>query len=207
LFLGSQNHTHAPVAVQAFNTAAKRMGLPWTAISRGLAADATDPATADDLAAAACVIVLNREEEVSLLRERFANYTDTVEFWEIASGTETPIIIEREVNALIARLLGGGERPEALPPPSAPKPAKLKLPIKPVKVGRETAGRRGKGVTVVWDLPLCEAELQQLATQLKAKCGTGGTVKDGRIEIQGDQRNRVVVELEKLGYTVKRSGG
>jgi mannose-6-phosphate isomerase-like protein (cupin superfamily) len=49
--------------------------------------------------------------------------------------------------------------------------------------------------------------LRELATTLKQRCGTGGTVKDGRIEIQGDQRERIVAELEKLGYQVKRVGG
>jgi predicted translation initiation factor SUI1 len=76
-----------------------------------------------------------------------------------------------------------------------------------VRVGRETAGRRGKGVTTVWDLPLDEAGVRDLAANLKQRCGTGGTVKDGKIEIQGDHRDRVAAELEKLGYKVKRSGG
>jgi translation initiation factor 1 len=62
-------------------------------------------------------------------------------------------------------------------------------------------------VTTVSDLALDEAGLLELAARLKQKCGTGGTVKDGRIEIQGDQRERIVTELEKLGYKVKRVGG
>jgi len=76
-----------------------------------------------------------------------------------------------------------------------------------VHVGRETKGRGGKGVTIIADLPLNEAGLVELATKLKTRLGTGGTVKDGRIEIQGDQRDRLVTELEKLGYRVKRAGG
>ena len=76
-----------------------------------------------------------------------------------------------------------------------------------MKLGRETAGRKGKGVTVVSELPLNEDALKELATQLKNKCGTGGTVKDGRIEIQGDHRDTIAQELEKLGYKVKRAGG
>jgi translation initiation factor 1 len=76
-----------------------------------------------------------------------------------------------------------------------------------VKLSRETAGRRGKGVTVVSELPLTGDQLKDLATRLKNACGTGGTAKDGRIEIQGDLRDRVAAELEKLGYKVKRAGG
>lgn len=76
-----------------------------------------------------------------------------------------------------------------------------------ISVGRETKGRRGKGVTTIWDVPVDEEGLQELAATLKNKCGTGGTVKNGRIEIQGDQRERIIAELEKMGYKVKRVGG
>jgi translation initiation factor 1 len=76
-----------------------------------------------------------------------------------------------------------------------------------VRVGRETKGRRGKGVTTVSDLPLDEHDLAELAAKLKTRLGTGGTVKEGRIEIQGDHRDRIVDELEALGYRAKRAGG
>src|SRR5262249_17354268 len=76
-----------------------------------------------------------------------------------------------------------------------------------VRVGREVAGRGGKGVSVITGLPLSEAQLDELATKLKKTCGAGGAAKDGRIEIQGDHRDRLVAELQKLGYDAKRSGG
>ncbi|GGX48080.1 translation initiation factor Sui1 [Saccharospirillum salsuginis] len=76
-----------------------------------------------------------------------------------------------------------------------------------VRVSRETKGRKGKGVTLVTGVPLAEKELKALAKTLKAKCGTGGTVKAGVIEIQGDQRDLLVAELQKQGYTVKKAGG
>ena len=76
-----------------------------------------------------------------------------------------------------------------------------------VRVGREVAGRGGKGVSVVTGLPLNAAGLDALATQLKKSCGAGGVAKDGRIEIQGDHRDRLVAELIRLGYDAKRSGG
>jgi translation initiation factor 1 len=62
-------------------------------------------------------------------------------------------------------------------------------------------------VTTIFDIPLNEGEILELAATLKQKCGTGGSVKDRRIEIQGDQRERIVAVLEKLGYKVKRAGG
>lgn len=76
-----------------------------------------------------------------------------------------------------------------------------------VRVGRQTKGRRGKGVTVITGLPLRGEALAQLAKQLKQRCGAGGTVKDGVIEIQGEHRDLLVQELSGQGYTVKRSGG
>jgi translation initiation factor 1 len=76
-----------------------------------------------------------------------------------------------------------------------------------VRVGRETKGRKGKGVTVITGVPLDEMGLKELGKQLKAKCGAGGTVKDGVIEIQGDHRDLLLEELKKRGWTVKRTGG
>ena len=76
-----------------------------------------------------------------------------------------------------------------------------------VRVSRETKGRKGKGVTLVTGVPLEEGELADLAKQLKSRCGAGGTVKNGIIEIQGDHRDKVVAELQGRGWTVKKSGG
>lgn len=76
-----------------------------------------------------------------------------------------------------------------------------------VRVGRETKGRKGSGVTVVRGLALAPEELRQLAGRLKKQCGAGGSVKDGVIEIQGEHRDQVVDILTRLGYTVKRAGG
>jgi translation initiation factor 1 len=76
-----------------------------------------------------------------------------------------------------------------------------------VRVGRETKGRKGSGMTIITGLSLGPVALKDLGSQLKKKCGTGGTVKDGIIEIQGDHRELLVEELQRLGYTVKRAGG
>lgn len=76
-----------------------------------------------------------------------------------------------------------------------------------VRISRETKGRGGKSVNVISGLNLAPAELEKLCTQLKKRCGTGGTTKDGTIEIQGEHRDTLVGELTKLGYTVKKAGG
>lgn len=78
-----------------------------------------------------------------------------------------------------------------------------------VRVGRETAGRKGKGVIVIRGLPLDDAALTALAKQLKAACGSGGTVKDGVVEIQGDHLDKVLAWLQARpeGWKVKRTGG
>lgn len=76
-----------------------------------------------------------------------------------------------------------------------------------VRVSRETKGRGGKAVTVVCGVPLDAPALAELGKRLRTACGTGGTVKDGVLELQGDHRERVVEGLQREGWTVKRSGG
>jgi len=76
-----------------------------------------------------------------------------------------------------------------------------------VRVARETKGRAGKGVTVITGVPLSIADIEALATKLKKRCGSGGTVREGIIEIQGDHRDVIVAELIKLGWPAKKSGG
>lgn len=78
---------------------------------------------------------------------------------------------------------------------------------KRVKVKREVAGRRGKGVTTVYDLPLRDTELKALAGKLKKRCGVGGSVKDGVIELQGDHRDVVLEVLRAEGYDAVAAGG
>lgn len=75
------------------------------------------------------------------------------------------------------------------------------------RVSRQSKGRGGKTVTLVKGLALDPVALAALGKQLRAACGSGGTVKDGVLEVQGDHVDRIVAELERLGHTVKRSGG
>jgi translation initiation factor 1 len=76
-----------------------------------------------------------------------------------------------------------------------------------VKVRREVAGRRGKAVTTIAGVPLADPELRELAGRLKKRCGVGGSVKDGVIELQGDRRDAVVEVLRADGYDVVLAGG
>jgi len=76
-----------------------------------------------------------------------------------------------------------------------------------VRIRRETSGRKGKGVTTISGIPLPEQELAILARQLKQLCGTGGTVKNFVVEIQGDHRDKLKAALEARGFTVKLAGG
>lgn len=76
-----------------------------------------------------------------------------------------------------------------------------------VRVSRETKGRKGAGVTLVRGLALAPDLLKALAGQLKQRCGSGGTVKDGVIEIQGDHRQLLLSELASQGFKVKLAGG
>ena len=107
-----------------------------------------------------------------------------------------------------ARHTSGGKQKTC--PPKLQR--RRKQPPKPandgvVRVGRETKGRKGAGVTVITGIPTHPEGLKQIAKELKQKCGSGGTVKNGVIEIQGDQRDVLVKELTERGYTVKRAGG
>lgn len=76
-----------------------------------------------------------------------------------------------------------------------------------VRIRRETKGRRGKGVTVIEGLGLPQLELKMLATELKKRCGVGGSAKGYTVEIQGDQRDTCAAWLEQKGYKVRFSGG
>lgn len=235
LFLCTGNYYRSRFAEILFASVAKKMGLPWSASSGGLALErginnvgpmaATEIKTLDvmgirdaercgrlpaqvtmsELEQADVIVALKHAEHLPLLQERFPAFAEKVEFWHVDDAPDALPIIENKINDLLARLLGGGGKapPRPMPETASETPKKSLT----AKVGRETAGRRGKGVTTVFDVPLDDDALRELAAKLKQRCGTGGTVKDGRIVIQGDQRERIVAELEKLGFKVKRVGG
>jgi translation initiation factor 1 len=76
-----------------------------------------------------------------------------------------------------------------------------------VYLHRDSKGRGGGTVTLVKKLILCEEDMKELAKRLKQLCGSGGTVKDNIIEIQGEHREKIAEELKKMGYKVKVAGG
>ncbi|OQY18977.1 MAG: translation initiation factor [Desulfobacteraceae bacterium 4572_35.1] len=76
-----------------------------------------------------------------------------------------------------------------------------------VRVNYVTKGRKGKGVTVITGIPMTQTELKVYAKDLKKRCGSGGTIKDGIVEIQGDQRSELMPVLMQQGWVVKRCGG
>jgi protein-tyrosine phosphatase len=196
-----------PMAVAAI-TALEARGL------RGVADFARFPMQVriDDFETANWIVALKEAEHLPLLQERFPAWAEKVEFWHVDDAPEVLDLIEQEVMDLAARLIGGTRRPERKPPEIRADDVVANQEINQksaavVRLGRETKGRRGKGVTTVSDVPLDKAGLLELATKLKDRCGTGGTVKDGVIEIQGDQRDRLAAVLEGMGYRVKRVGG
>jgi translation initiation factor 1 len=97
----------------------------------------------------------------------------------------------------------GGDRRKA----KARQDLRARVASGPVKVRREVAGRRGKAVTTVTNVPVDDPALRELATRLKKRCGVGGSVKDGVIELQGDHRDLVVDLLRGDGFDVVRAGG
>lgn len=96
-----------------------------------------------------------------------------------------------------------------VPAHKRPSPATRSLPPQEqtAEIRREKKGRGGKTVTAIYNLQLSAADQKELCTQLKKACGCGGAVKEDCIEIQGDQREKIAAELQRLGYKTKFTGG
>jgi translation initiation factor 1 len=90
-------------------------------------------------------------------------------------------------------------------PPSQSKPTIITDGI--IRISRETKGRKGKGVTLISGFDMEPSDIKALAKKLKKICSTGGTIKDGIIEIQGDHRDTLKRQLENMGHNVKLAGG
>ncbi|MFN8554143.1 MAG: hypothetical protein U0103_21925 [Candidatus Obscuribacterales bacterium] len=131
------------------------------------------------------------------------------ESWNI--GTPDDNLLQQNISRLVVRLILQGGRRTPLSVETTTKAnhtADAKAAAQAmVRVGLESKGRGGKKVSVITGLPLSDTEFDTLTTKLKRTCGTGGTHKDGQIEIQGDHREKLMAELQKLGYKPKKTGG
>lgn len=166
--------------------------------------------TTDDLQNAKLLVFVQTtasSDYADLFAKTFPSYKGETENWTVPADENSVDSLLQNVKSLLVRLIlkGGKRAPVPLPPtPTAIKPSG---PQKSVRVRLESKGRAGKKVTVVFGLEMDSLDLDDLATSLKQTCGTGGTVKDGTIEIQGDQCDRVLAELKRRGMQAKRSGG
>lgn len=199
LFVSNDGGELAGRARDIFIAEGEKMELVYNASSSG-------DITGADSGAGCGILVLIHREGAALLELPGCSKGTEVETWSLEAGSDTDSILAGHIANLLVRLImkGGARAPrqEEAPPPVPSDPGKSR-----VRVGLESKGRRGKKVTVISGLLLDAMELDRLATRLKQVCGSGGTVKDGCIEIQGDKRDRVLEELSGQGYKAKRSGG
>ena len=184
------------------------MGLPYVAEINSYSGTFVKPEIKSDR-----LVVVCPPDELEAITAVLRDQIIPIEIWDMTEKQATKELIDGEVHGWVARLITGA--PRLGPPDLTPLPQKViaSPAVQPINkkqaisVGRETKGRKGKGVTILSDLNMNEEQIHELATKLKSKCGTGGTVKDGKIEIQGDQRERIIIELEKLGFKTKKVGG
>lgn len=235
LFLAKSNRD-SRLAELVFNAEAKKNDVFWSAASRTSTGEFSEQPLSEheqtvlkefeivdaagvtssmsqvrieDLTSADLVIHLQGTGEADL-RKLFPSFTGTSEIWKVSNLFENPGALKQNVSNLIVRLImKGGKRAPIVAPVETKKNelSKSEKASSKVRVMLDAKGRKGKKVTVVTGLPLDNDELEKLGAQLKQSCGSGGTVKDGEIEVQGDHVKKILAELEKLGYKPKRAGG
>lgn len=203
LFLAKQGED-AEAARNLFAEEARKSEVYWDARS-GSFSDLQEVA----LAGADLVVLLQGLSDADL-RMQFPSWKGDAESWKISSAVDDVDTLKQHISSLLVRLImKGGKR---APVPVVVEPANKELSQSDkgnarVRVCLESKGRKGKKVTTINGLPLDGDELEKLGTSLKQSCGTGGTTKDGVIEIQGDHCKKILEELQKLGYKPKRAGG
>jgi len=204
LFLSVHGEEEGCLASSTFESEAKKMDVMWTSRS-------TNDASLENLQGSDLVIVLQKPGLPVSLQSLCPSWTGKSEIWDLPDTADCAGIIQKNVGSLLVRLiLQGGKREPAAAAPEAKQIQKANAAPSSkdaVRVTRESKGRGGKTVTVISGLTLEEAQLRELAARLKQLCGTGGTIKDGKIEIQGDQCARIMTELQNRGYKAKRAGG
>jgi len=168
--------------------------------------------TIEDLQKADLTVLIQKSgssDSTDVLVNTFQSFKGEKEVWKLPVDEDAVDSLLQNVKSLLIRLILKGGKRAPVPLPAPPKnPEKTQGGGKSaVRVRLESKGRGGKKVTVVFGLDMEHSELENLATELKQSCGTGGTVKDDTIEIQGDQCERVLSELNRRGMKAKRSGG
>lgn len=197
LFLGPDTE-RSQTAQRIFEEEARKSALEWTA-AYGLHSQPPDTDQAN------LIVILHNGIAPQI------QISDAVktEVWNI--GTPDDDLLQQNISRLVVRLIlqGGRRTPVAVHTETASsKTDRAKAAAQAmVRVGLESKGRGGKKVSVITGLPLSDTEFDTLTTRLKRTCGTGGTHKDGQIEIQGDHRDKLMAELQKLGYKPKKTGG
>ncbi|MBZ0188170.1 MAG: hypothetical protein K8F91_18115 [Candidatus Obscuribacterales bacterium] len=165
----------------------------------------------EDLINAYLVVILQKRDESKVFQTGFGSWKGEVDIWKLSQQANPYEQIRQEINNLLVRLIMKGGKRQPIESINSGQTTRRNAGTSPasaaVRVSRESKKRRGKNVTVISGLTLDESELRDLAASLKQLCGTGGTVKDGKIEIQGDQRDRIMAELKERGYKPKLSGG
>ncbi len=212
MFVCEENEEHALLAGRLFAEAATTSDLAWTAIPWD--------SSKNDFEHTALIVSLSTTKQPSPLLQKLSNHKERVEYWH---GNLTQDFIEVQIKNLVVRLiLKGGKRKSletqercktclklsnacVCTTPKTPDNKKKKLDT--IRICLERKGRGGKAVTVASGFTLEASKLEELLSSLKRQCGSGGTIKDDQIEIQGDQRSRLISELEKLGYKCKKVGG
>lgn len=221
LFIIKSDHKLASFAKQLFQKEADNLDVAWTAISRVLKApdsstlvsaddlkmleiesfeqlDSSDVLNANDLNSVDMVVKLNTDEKLP------GPVNGDTQTWNVSGGDS----LKGNISSLMVRLImQGGRRTPVEEPVSQAGGTPSSKASSSVRVQLEKKKRRGKKVTTISGLVIDDNELQKIAKKLKQVCGTGGTVKDGIIEIQGNKCDQILEELKKLGYKAKRSGG
>lgn len=207
----------ARLASSIFDEEAKKMDVIWNASAKLIpgSGEGSQAACEADAHDADLIVVLQRPGSKTSLSAIFPGWSGKAECWDLRSTSDDADLLRQNIaNLMVKLILQGGKRQPTLettisarPGPAISGADKQSAKSDAVRVQRESKGRGGKTVTLITGLGLEDAQLQDLAKRLKQLCGTGGTIKDGNIEIQGDQCDRILAELVKKGFKAKRAGG
>jgi translation initiation factor 1 len=221
LFIEVGDGTLSARVREMFNAAAEQYDLIWRAETCAFSAETVGNAPPINRDQFQLLIALGSTDELALLQASSLVTTDLgrVLSWQLERASDITTVAAQNINALAVQLILQGGKRQPAPnqcascgrPPELCKCKPVQAAVKPgshnVRVSLESKGRGGKKVTIVSGFNFDEDTLAKLGKDLKQFCGTGGTAKDGHIEIQGDQRDRLVAELNRRGFKAKKSGG